>query len=325
MKQYLDLLKNIMDNGCQKGDRTGTGTKSIFGTQMRFNLQEGFPLVTTKKIHFKSVVHELICLLSGNTNIQYLKENNVKIWDEWADENGDLGKIYGHQWRKWEKFEYKEGNDHEYCFIPSSYIKSEIDQIKNVIERIKSNPECRRLIVTAWNPADLPDMALMPCHAFFQFNCRPMTVWERRDIGWDESPDSPSALEFYAADRSDEEYHKFLDDRNVPKYFLDNHLYQRSQDQYLGAPFNIASYALLTHMVAQVTNTVAGDFVHSSGDVHLYSNHYEQAKLQLTREPYPLPQIKLNPNIKDIDDFKFEDIELIGYQCHPHIKAPVAV
>jgi thymidylate synthase len=316
MKQYLDLLQNIMNNGVEKGDRTGTGTKSIFGTQMRFNLQEGFPLVTTKKIHFKSVVHELLWILKGDTNVKYLQDNGVKIWDSWADKNGDLGRIYGVQWRKWRGYGETD--------MEGQYFQYEIDQLKNAIDLIKNDPMSRRIIVAAWNPAELDKMALTPCHSWFQFNCRPCHSW------LDRLKFSPVGTTVDNTKASGDEdayrfYHDQLDEQNAPKYFLDSHLYQRSQDQYLGAPFNIASYALLTHMVAQVTNTVAGDFVHSSGDVHLYSNHYEQAKLQLTREPYPLPQIKLNPNIKNIDDFKFEDIELIGYQCHPHIKAPVAV
>ncbi len=274
MKQYTDLLKHIIDNGVEKGDRTGTGTISVFGYQMRFDLQEGFPLVTTKKLHLKSIIHELLWFLNGDTNIAYLKENNVKIWDDWADNNGDLGPVYGHQWRNWNS----EG----------------IDQISEVIEMIKTNPNSRRLIVTAWNPSVLPDTsvsfaenvannkaALPPCHAFFQF---------------------------YVADGK-----------------LSCQLYQRSADTFLGVPFNIASYALLTMMVAQVCNLKPGDFVHTLGDTHLYLNHIEQAKLQLTREPRPLPTMTINPEIKSIFDFKYEDFELSNYNPHPHIKGAISV
>lgn len=303
MRQYLDLLKYIMENGTEKSDRTGTGTKSIFGTQMRFNLQEGFPLVTTKKVHFKSVVHELIWLLSGNTNIKYLQDNGIKIWDEWADENGNLGPVYGKQWRKWH---------------------NQIDQIKNVIEQIKTNPESRRLIVTAWNPTEIDQMALAPCHCFFQFNCRPMT-WEQRINSITTHEVSYGNNNDFSNSKNIETLYKELDNLGIPKYYLDCQLYMRSNDIFLGCPFNIASYALLTHMIAQVTNTVAGELVYTGGDSHIYSNHYDQVKLQLTREPYSLPKIKLNPHIKNIDDFKYEDIELIDYKCHPTIKAPVAV
>ncbi len=264
MQQYHQLLQHILDNGAEKTDRTGTGTISCFGYQMRFDLNEGFPLVTTKKLHLRSIVHELLWFLKGETNIAYLKENGVSIWDEWADEKGELGPVYGKQWRSWAGADGKV-----------------IDQITDVINQIKKNPDSRRLIVSAWNVADLPDMALMPCHALFQF---------------------------YAADGK-----------------LSCQLYQRSADVFLGVPFNIASYALLTMMVAQVCDLQVGDFVHTFGDVHLYSNHIEQAKLQLTRTPFDLPQMKINPSVKDIFNFKFEDFELLNYQFHPHIKAPVAV
>jgi thymidylate synthase len=264
MQQYHDLLQYILKNGATKTDRTGTGTISVFGYQMRFDLAAGFPLVTTKKVHLKSILHELLWFLKGETNIAYLKENGVSIWDEWADANGELGPVYGKQWRKWEG---KEGKI--------------VDQIAELIEQIKKNPDSRRLIVSAWNVAELPEMALMPCHSFFQF---------------------------YVANGK-----------------LSCQLYQRSADVFLGVPFNIASYALLTHMVAQVCDLEPGDFVHTFGDVHIYSNHMEQVKLQLSREPYPLPQLHLNPLVKDIFSFQYEDFTLVNYQCHPAIKAPVAV
>ncbi|WP_276132757.1 thymidylate synthase [Polluticoccus soli] len=264
MQAYLDLLQHILDTGATKSDRTGTGTISCFGYQMRFDLQKGFPLVTTKKLHLKSIIHELLWFLQGDTNIAYLKENGVSIWDEWADANGDLGPVYGHQWRSWT------GAD------GTTY-----DQISDVIKQIKTNPDSRRMIVSAWNVADLPKMKLMPCHALFQF---------------------------YVADGK-----------------LSCQLYQRSADVFLGVPFNIASYALLTMMIAQVCGLQYGEFIHTFGDVHLYSNHIDQAKLQLTRTPYELPTMKINPDVKDIFSFKFEDFTLENYQHHPAIKAPVAV
>jgi thymidylate synthase len=277
MKAYLDLLRHVREHGCRKGDRTGTGTLSVFGYQMRFDLAEGFPLVTTKKIHFKSVVHELLWFLRGDTNTRYLKENGVRIWDEWADEAGELGPVYGYQWRSWP--------------TPDG---GQIDQIAQVVEQLRSNPDSRRIIVSAWNPADLPDesiapqanvghgrMALAPCHAFFQF---------------------------YVADGR-----------------LSCQLYQRSADVFLGVPFNIASYALLTHMLARVTGLEPGHFVHSLGDAHLYLNHLAQADEQLTRDPLPLPRIHLNPDVDDLFAFDYDDIELVDYRHHPHIKAPIAV
>jgi thymidylate synthase len=264
MQQYLDLLRHILDHGAFKSDRTGTGTKSVFGYQMRFDLQQGFPLVTTKKVHVRSIIHELLWFLKGETNIAYLKENGVSIWDEWADPNGELGPVYGKQWRSWEG---KDGRT--------------IDQISQAIEMIRKNPDSRRIIVSAWNVAELHEMALMPCHTLFQF---------------------------YVADGR-----------------LSCQLYQRSADVFLGVPFNIASYALLTMMVAQVCDLQAGDFVHSFGDVHLYSNHFEQASLQLTRTPFPLPAMKLNTQVRNIFDFNFDDFVLENYQHHPGIKAPVAV
>jgi thymidylate synthase len=264
MQAYLDLLQHILDKGTQKSDRTGTGTISVFGYQMRFDLKEGFPVVTTKKLHLKSIIYELLWFLKGDTNIAYLKENNVSIWDEWADVNGDLGPVYGKQWRSWT------GADGQ-----------TIDQLSQLIEQIKSNPDSRRLIISAWNVADLPQMKLMPCHCLFQFY--------------------------------------------VSEGKLSCQLYQRSADVFLGVPFNIASYALLTLMIAQVCGLQPGEFVHSFGDVHLYNNHIEQAKLQLSRSPYPLPQMKLNPTVKNIFDFVYEDFTLENYQSHPAIKAPVAV
>lgn len=277
MQQYLDLLRHISDTGVQKHDRTGTGTISCFGYQMRFDLQKGFPLVTTKKVHTKSIIHELLWFLKGQTNTQYLKENNVSIWDEWADENGELGPVYGKQWRSWEG---KDGNV--------------VDQVSDLIRQIKGNPDSRRLIVSAWNVTDLPEMALMPCHTLFQFYTSP-----------------PAPL--HGVGRGEE------------KRKLSCQLYQRSADVFLGVPFNIASYALLTMMIAQVCDLEAGEFIHTFGDVHIYNNHIEQVRLQLSRTPYPLPTMKLNPAIKNIFDFKFEDFTLENYQSHPAIKAPVAV
>lgn len=264
MQQYLDLMHHVRDQGCQKGDRTGTGTVSVFGHQMRFDLAASFPLLTTKRLHLRSIIYELLWFLRGETNVAYLKQHGVSIWDEWADETGELGPVYGYQWRSWPAADGRH-----------------IDQISQVIEQLKKTPDSRRLIVSAWNVADIENMALPPCHAFFQF---------------------------YVADGK-----------------LSCQLYQRSADIFLGVPFNIASYALLTLMVAQVTGLKPGEFIHTLGDAHLYLNHLEQAELQLAREPYPLPQIKLNPAVTSIFDFKYEDFELVNYQYHPHIKAPVAV
>ena len=273
MQQYLDLLRHILDTGLQKHDRTGTGTISCFGYQMRFDLQQGFPLVTTKKVHTKSIIHELLWFLKGETNIAYLKENGVSIWNEWANEDGELGPVYGKQWRSWE------GKDGKV-----------VDQISDLIKQIKSNPDSRRLIVSAWNVTELPEMALMPCHTIFQFYVAP-----------------PNPL------------------KGELKGKLSCQLYQRSADVFLGVPFNIASYALLTIMIAQVCELEPGEFIHTFGDVHIYNNHIEQVKLQLSRTPFPLPAMKLNPSVKNIFDFKFEDFTLEHYQCHPAIKAPVAV
>lgn len=264
MQQYLNLLNRILTEGAQKGDRTGTGTLSVFGNQMRFDLRDGFPLLTTKKLHLKSIIYELLWFLKGDTNVHYLQEHGVRIWNEWADENGNLGPVYGHQWRSWP--DYKGGS---------------IDQISNVVEMIRHCPESRRMLVTAWNPAEVDEMALPPCHCLFQF---------------------------YVADGR-----------------LSLQLYQRSADTFLGVPFNIASYALLLQMMAQVTGLEAGEFIHTTGDTHLYLNHLEQAKLQLTREPRPLPKMKINPDVKDIFSFRYEDFELTDYHPWPHISAEVAV
>lgn len=264
MYQYLDLMHHVRDNGLRRTDRTGTGTISVFGYQMRFDLSEGFPVVTTKKLHLRSIIHELLWFLKGDTNIRYLKENGVSIWDEWADENGDLGPVYGSQWRSWP--------------APNG---QKIDQISNVIEQIRSNPDSRRLMVSAWNPAEVDNMALPPCHSLFQF---------------------------YVSDGK-----------------LSCQLYQRSADILLGVPFNIASYALLTLMIAQVCDLEPGDFIHTFGDAHLYLNHLEQVDLQLSREPFPLPTLSLNPEIRSVFDFTYDDITLNDYQSHPAIKAPIAV
>lgn len=269
MQEYLQLLQKIINTGVDKSDRTGTGTRSLFGYQMRFDLQNGFPLVTTKKLHLKSIIYELLWFLKGDTNVEYLQKHGVRIWDEWADENGNLGPVYGKQWRSWDGANGKT-----------------VDQVSELIEQLKTNPDSRRLIISAWNVADLPEMKLMPCHCLFQFYTTPTEGGKRK---------------------------------------LSCQLYQRSADVFLGVPFNIASYALLTLMIAQVCDMEPGEFVHSFGDVHLYKNHFEQAELQLTRKPFPLPQMKLNSEVKNIFDFKFEDFELINYQSHPSIKAPVAV
>ena len=269
MKQYLDILNRRLTEGTQKGDRTGTGTISIFGTQSRYNLADGFPLLTTKKLHLKSIIYELLWFLQGDTNVKYLQEHGVRIWNEWADENGELGPVYGHQWRSW-----------------PDYAGGTIDQIQYVVDQLKNNPDSRRMIVSAWNVAEVNKMALPPCHTIFQFYTAPLPDGRRR---------------------------------------LSLQLYQRSADTFLGVPFNIASYALLLQMMAQVCDMVPGDFIHTTGDTHLYLNHLEQAKLQLTREPRPLPTMKINPDVKSIFDFQFEDFELEGYDPWPHIKAEVSV
>jgi len=317
MKQYLDLLTDIMENGHEKGDRTGTGTKSIFGTQMRFNLQKGFPLVTTKKLHMKSIIHELLWFIKGDTNVKYLQDNGVKIWNEWADENGDLGPVYGAQWRNWGTVD----KEHEYLLPPDAC--EPIDQLSVAIERIKERPDCRRIIVTAWNPSDLNKMALAPCHCLFQFWTRPLSHEER--IEFIVKRDGSFNLDTGILNGTESQEKEALSNLNAPEYSLSCQLYQRSCDTFLGVPFNIASYALLTHMVAQVTNTVPGDFIWTGGDTHIYNNHFEQVKTQLSREPLPLPTLWLNPDIKDINDFKYDDIKVENYQSHPSIKAPIAV
>lgn len=281
MRQYHNLLNHILENGTLKSDRTGTGTTSVFGYQMRFDLKKHFPLVTTKKIHMKSVIHELLWFLQGDTNIKYLKDNGINIWDAWANENGDLGPVYGKQWRSWETFTLAPGHPEGIDWVPDQYKKETIDQISIAINQLRNNPDSRRIIVSAWNVGELDKMKLQPCHCFFQF---------------------------YVANGR-----------------LSCQLYQRSADVFLGVPFNIASYALLTMMIAQVCDLEVGDFIHTFGDVHIYSNHMEQVGVQLSRETRPLPTVRINPHVKDIFGFKYEDFELVGYDPHPAIKAPVAV
>ena len=281
MKQYLDILNRILTEGAQKGDRTGTGTISIFGTQSRYNLEDGFPLLTTKKLHLKSIIYELLWFLKGDTNVRYLQEHGVRIWNEWADENGELGPVYGHQWRSW-----------------PDYDGGVIDQIQMVVDQLKNNPDSRRMIVSAWNVAEVNRMALPPCHTIFQFYTAPI----------------PSEVELQGTSPS-----------GGARRRLSLQLYQRSADTFLGVPFNIASYALLLQMMAQVCDMEAGDFIHTTGDTHLYLNHLDQARLQLTREPRPLPKMVINPNVKSIFDFKYEDFQLEGYDPWPHIKAEVSV
>ncbi len=300
MKQYHDLLRYIRDNGIDVGDRTGTGTRSIFVYQMRFNLADGFPLLTTKKLHVKSIIYELLWFLKGDTNTAYLKEHGVSIWDEWANEHGDLGPVYGKQWRSWAG---ANGNT--------------IDQVSDIAKRLQTNPDCRRLIISAWNVAELPEMALMPCHCLFQFKSYPMSL-KQRQIAWATRNKKHSSW-------SEKMDHTDLDAQGAPSRTLHCVLYQRSCDTFLGVPFNIASYALLTMMFAQVANMEPGEFIWTGGDVHIYQNHWEQVELQLSREPYPLPQMIINPEVKDIFSFKYEDFSLENYQCHPAIKAPVAV
>jgi thymidylate synthase len=307
MQNYLQLLQHILDNGVEKTDRTGTGTISTFGYQMRFDLSTGFPLVTTKKLHLKSIIHELLWFLKGDTNVKYLNDHGVKIWDEWADINGDLGPVYGKQWRSWDVIRENIIHGHEI---------ETLDQIKAVVDRLKTNPDCRRMIVSAWNPADIPLMALAPCHCLFQFNTRPIPaseVYEIAGVMYDDwQHDKNISLEG-------------LYELGYPKYKLDCQLYQRSADVFLGVPFNIASYALLTMMMAQVSNMVPGDFVHTFGDVHIYKNHIDQVKGQLSRKPFSKPLMTMNPNVKDIFSFTYEDFSLVGYEHHPPIKAQVAV
>ena len=304
MKQYLDLLQHVLDHGTERLDRTGTGTVGVFGYQMRFDLGEGFPALTTKKLHLRSIIHELLWFLRGDTNIKYLKDNGVSIWDEWADANGDLGPVYGSQWRSW-----PDGRG------------GTIDQIANVVRQIKENPYSRRLLVTAWNPAEIEEMALPPCHCLFQFYVEPaapqvdkLEVDKLISSNDNEATRQPINLSTYQPIN-----------RTAPKGRLSCQLYQRSADIFLGVPFNIASYALLTMMVAQVCGLEAGEFVHTFGDAHIYKNHLDQVRLQLTREPRPLPTMRINPEVKDIFSFRYEDFTLENYNPHPHIRGEVSV
>lgn len=325
MKQYLDLLKHVHKEGVYKEDRTGTGTYSVFGYQMRFDLSEGFPLVTTKKCHLKSIIHELLWFLKGDTNIAYLNENGVRIWDEWADENGDLGPVYGSQWRSWPTVSFKETELSKASggvAGGSEVTIGTIDQIANVIQTLKTNPDSRRIIVSAWNPAEVDKMALPPCHALFQFYTVEISQEERVRM-------LAEAMDVSCPTWTEDDYDYLESDVmplfNIPERKLSCQLYQRSADIFLGVPFNIASYALLTMMIAQVVNMVPGDFVWTGGDTHLYSNHTEQALTQMAREPFPLPTMKINRSVNDIFRFKYEDFELVGYEAHPHIAAKVAV
>lgn len=324
MKQYLDLMRHIRDNGTVKADRTGTGTTSIFGHQMRFDLQSGFPLVTTKKCSMKAIIHELLWFLQGDTNVKYLQDNGVTIWDEWCSETGDLGPIYGKQWRSWQGKVIgldnvtPIANDGKTMALTGKPVHENIDQISVLIERLKTNPDCRRLIVSAWNVGELADMALAPCHCFFQFYTTELTFQERWKL-------SVGKIPFSFGSYSDEEITELLDENNIPKRKLSCQLYQRSLDTLLGGPFNIASYALLTMMIAQVVNMIPSEFIHTVGDAHLYSNHKDQVEEQLSREPRALPKMKINPEVKDIFSFKYEDFTLLGYDPYPAIKAPVAI
>lgn len=346
MKQYLALMQDILDNGVVKKDRTGVGSLSVFGRQLRFDLKEGFPLVTTKKVHLKSIIHELLWFLDGDTNVKYLQENGVKIWNEWANEEGDLGPVYGQQWREWmdTKMVYlwderskdvlrergyryvgtiAKDNPEESIVI---YRKSH-DQISKVIQQLREDPDSRRIIVSAWNVGDLDDMALNPCHNYFQFYTTEMTLLERLDWYEVNEPEkfANAPLITHEDIDSEERLHEILDREGIPRRKLSCFFLMRSNDVFLGLPFNIASYAILTHMIAQQLNMVPDELVYSGVDVHLYSNHLEQAKLQLTREPYPLPKLVIKRKPDSIFDYKYEDFELVGYQSHPHIAAPVAV
>lgn len=305
MRQYLQLMESVLSFGHEKKDRTGTGTRSLFGAQMRFDLTEGFPLVTTKKVHLRSIIHELLWFLKGDTNIGYLKDNNVSIWDEWADENGDLGPVYGKQWRDWVG---ADGRHH--------------DQITKVIDQLRNDPDNRRIIVSAWNVGELDEMALAPCHSFFQFYTRELTLYERALAAKEKGTE-----DYYLNlnEKHQEQLHYEFDELAVPRRGLSCQLYQRSADVFLGVPFNIASYALLTEMIAQQVNMVAEEFVWTGGDTHLYSNHLEQARLQLSRDPHPLPRLKIKRKPDSIFDYQFEDFEVEGYVSHDAIKAPVAI
>lgn len=345
MKQYLEMMQNILDEGHVKGDRTGTGTLSVFGRQMRFDLRKGFPLVTTKKLHLRSIIHELLWFLNGDTNTKYLEDNGVTIWREWQDENGDLGEIYGAQWRRWkdvklvpkknatllEKLQdagyadYGDADDGSQMFDARVLLK-EHDQIQTVMGQLRNDPDSRRIIVSAWNVGELDQMALAPCHAFFQFYTRELSIDERLDWFEKNLPDQFNDSRFSnEAVADDAVFHVEMDALEIPRRILSCQLYQRSADFFLGVPFNIASYALLVHMVAQQVNMVPGDFVWSGGDVHLYSNHLEQAKLQLTREPLPLAKLVIKRKPESIFDYKFDDFEIQDYVSHDPIKAPVAI
>ena len=344
MKQYLALMQDILDNGVVKKDRTGVGTLSVFGRQLRFDLKEGFPLVTTKKVHLKSIIHELLWFLNGDTNVKYLQENGVRIWNEWSDEEGNLGPVYGKQWREWRDCKVVECHDvgrtqqlmqRGYKYIGNmkedgtTYLVYEKphDQISKVIQQLREDPDSRRIIVSAWNVSDLDDMALNPCHNYFQFYTTEMTLLERLDWYEVNEPEKfASAPLINHEDIDDEErLHETLDREGIPRRKLSCFYMMRSNDVALGKPFNIASYALLTHMVAQQVNMVPDELVYSGVDVHLYLNHLEQIKLQLTREPYPLPKLVIKRKPDSIFDYKYEDFEVVGYQSHPHIAMPVAV
>ena len=339
MKQYLALMQDILDNGVVKKDRTGVGTLSVFGRQLRFDLKEGFPLVTTKKVHLKSIIHELLWFLNGDTNVKYLQEKGVKIWNEWANEEGNLGPVYGKQWREWRDCKVVECHDvgrtqqliqRGYKYIGNikedgtTYLVYEKphDQISKVIQQLREDPDSRRIIVSAWNVADLDDMALNPCHNYFQFYTTEMTVLER--LNWFEE-NEPEKFASIPLSNDEKVLHETLDREGVPRRKLSCFYMMRSNDVALGKPFNIASYALLTHMVAQQVNMVPDELVYSGVDVHLYLNHLEQIKLQLTREPYPLPKLVIKRKPDSIFDYKYEDFEVVGYQSHPHIAMPVAV
>ncbi len=339
MKQYLALMQDILDNGVVKKDRTGVGTLSVFGRQLRFDLKEGFPLITTKKVHLKSIIHELLWFLNGDTNVKYLQENGVKIWNEWANAEGELGPVYGKQWREWRDCKVVECHDVErtqqlmqrgYKYIGNmkengtTYLVYEKahDQISKVIQQLREDPDSRRIIVSAWNVGDLDDMALNPCHNYFQFYTTEMTALER--LNWFEE-NEPEKFARTPLNNVEKLLHEILDREGIPRRKLSCFYMMRSNDYLLGAPFNVASYALLTHIVAQQLNMVPDELVYSGVDVHLYSNHLEQAKLQLTREPYPLPKLVIKRKADSIFDYKYEDFELVGYQAYPHIAAPVAV
>ncbi|ECD5042732.1 thymidylate synthase [Salmonella enterica subsp. enterica serovar Braenderup] len=344
MKQYLALMQDILDNGVVKKDRTGVGTLSVFGRQLRFDLKEGFPLVTTKKVHLKSIIHELLWFLNGDTNVKYLQENGVKIWNAWGDEEGNLGPVYGKQWREWRDCKVVECHDvrrtqqlmqRGYKYIGNmkedgtTYLVYEKahDQISKVIQQLREDPDSRRIIVSAWNVPDLDDMALNPCHNYFQFYTTEMTLLERLDWYEVKEPEkfANAPLINHEDIDNEERLHETLDREGIPRRKLSCFFLMRSNDVFLGLPFNIASYAMLTHAIAQQLNMVPDELVYSGVDVHLYSNHLEQAKLQLTREPYPLPKLVIKRKPDSIFDYKYEDFELVGYQSHDTIKAPIAV